>query len=263
MRSSASKALASVAALLVIGIGASLIGLPENASAYSPVEISLNTPTFAGTLSTVSCILKITGGPAEEFDTNFTYKAEIVASNKTGSSVSPSTGTSATGVFNLTVTMPGEAQTIKVRINASSKGELSSDVVTKVRDFEVKVVQPIVITATVYNTGVVDAEDVSAKFYADGIYLGEQVFSLAAGSSKALTYNWTWANIADGEHVVSVVIDDKYGIVEFSDGNNVLSQTIYVGSQGNPIGAILSVGVIIMGVLVALMIMARPAKRKK
>ena len=255
--------MAFLAAALLMAPGASLLGAVGNASAYTPVEISMDVPTFAGTLEKVQCALRITGGPAETEGTNFTYKAEIVADNKTGSSVSPSTGSSATGEFNLTVTMPGEAQTIKVRVNATSKSAESSDSVTEVREYEVKVVEPITITATVYNTGTVDAEDVKASFFADGILLGEQEFSLAAGKSKELVHNWTWANIAEGEHVVTVVIDDDLGLVEFSDGNNVYSKTIYVGSQGNPVGAILTVGVIIMAILVALMFVAKPQKPKK
>jgi subtilase family serine protease len=103
---------------------------------------------------------------------------------------------------------------------------------------------------------------VKAEFYADGILLGEQVFDVAAGESRVVMYNWTWANIDDGEHVVTVVIDDGDGLVEFSDGNNVYSTTIYVGSQGNPIGGVLTVAVIIMSVLVALVYLAKPAKRK-
>ncbi len=260
MRLSSGKTMALLAALLLTASFASLLGVSGTASAYSPVEVSMDVPTFAGALEKVACTLVVTGGPSSVGEGNFTYKAEIIADNSTGSMVSPSSGSSARGVFNLTITMPGEAQTITVRINATSNGE---EDVSEVRDFEVRVVEPIVITATVYNTGSVDAENVKATFYADGILLGEQEFSLAAGASIVLIHNWTWANIADGEHVVTVAIDDEARIVEFSDGNNVYSETIYVGTQGNPVGGVLTVGVIIMSVLVVLMFMAKPAKRKK
>ena len=260
MRLSSGKTMALLAALVFTASLASLVGVSGTASAYSPVEVSMDVPTFAGALEKVACTLVVTGGPSSAGEGNFTYKAEIIADNSTGSMISPSSGTSARGVFNLTITMPGEAQTITVRVNATSTGE---EDVSEVRDFKVRVVEPIVITATVYNTGSVAAENVTATFYADGILLGEQEFSLAAGASIALIHNWTWANIADGEHVVTVAIDDEAGIVEFSDGNNVYSETIYVGTQGNPIGGVLTVAVIIMSVLVALMFMAKPAKRKK
>lgn len=255
-------ALLVLVAMMVGFTGASLLGVSEPASAYTPVEVTLEIPSFAGTLESVKCELTVTGGPAVDYGTNYTYKAEIVADNKTGSSVSPSTGSSASGKFNITVTMPGEAQDIKVRINATSKAEDSDDNIYKVREFEVKVVSPIVITATVHNSGDVDATDVTATFYADGILLGEREFDVPAGESVDLVYNWTWANIDEGEHVVTVVVDDEDGLVEFSDGNNVYSMTIYVGSQGNPVGAVLTVGVIIMSVLVALMVLAKPQRKK-
>lgn len=261
MRPRKPAALAALAVMIVAFSGVSLLGVSGVSSAYTPVEISLELPSFAATLQAIPCTLEISGGPAE-LGANFTYKAEIIAGNTTGSSVSPSTGSAASGVFNLTITMPGEAQDIKVKINATSRTPNSSEYVSKVKEFEIKVVAPIVITATVYNTGHVDAENVTAKFYADGIVLGEQKFAVAAGQSKELVHNWTWANIADGKHVVTVIIDDADGIVEFSDGNNVYSMTIYVGSQGNPVGGVLTVGVIIMSVLVTLMILAKPGKRK-
>lgn len=252
----------ALAALVMILSGASLLGIPGTASAYTPVEVSLDLPSFAGTLEVVPCTLKVTGGPAAIVGANYTYKAEIIADNTTGSLVSPATGSAASGVFNFNITMPGEAQTIKVKVNATSKSLDSTDFVYKVREYEIRVVSPIVITATVYNTGVVDAEDVKATFYADGILLGDMVFAVPAGGSTVVMYNWTWSNIAEGEHVVTVVLDEDDGLVEFSDGNNVYSKTVYVGSQGNPIGGVLTVAVIIMAVLVALMFMAKPAKRK-
>ena len=76
-------------------------------------------------------------------------------------------------------------------------------------------------------------------------------------------YNWTFVKIDEGKHVVSVAIDDPNRIAEFADGNNVFSQTIYVGDVGNPVGAVLTMGVIIMSVLVALTYLQKPPKRGK
>ena len=236
----------------------------QNAQAYSDILVSLDCPSFAGKLESVNCKLTVTGGPAGDVGGNFTYKMEIIADNKTGSLVSPSSGTSATGVFNVTVTMPGEApQTIKLRVNVTSKDLASGDTRDRVKDFEVKVVDPIVITATVYNKGDVDAKNVSAKFYADGVYLGERKFDLAAGQSTSLTYNWTWLSVASGRHSVTVVLDDEDDIVEFSTGNNVYSMTIYVGDESNPLGGVLTIGVIVMSVLVFLTYLQKPVSRKK
>ncbi|HJX04762.1 MAG TPA: CARDB domain-containing protein, partial [Thermoplasmata archaeon] len=90
-----------------------------------------------------------------------------------------------------------------------------------------------------------------------------QIMNLTAGSSQTITYNWTFSSIRSGKHVVTVKIDDPNGLVEFSDGNNEYSITIYVGEQGNPAGGILTVGLMIVIVLFVLTYLQKPAKRGK
>ena len=253
----------AVMALVLPALAA--LPLARDSSAYVDMNLEMPLPSFAGTLEKVPCTLTVTGGPAFGLETsNYSFKAEIVADNATGSSVAPSTGSGSTGVFRLNITMPGEGdQTIRIRINATSRDTDSGDSETKVREFEIKVAQTILIRATVYNTGSVDAEDVSAKFYADGIYLGTKTFDVKAGSSKLVSCNWTWVNVDNGEHEVKVVIDDADGIVEFSNGDNVYTMTVYVGKAGNPLGGILTIGVIIMSVFVFLTYLQKPARGKK
>ncbi len=243
-----------------------LYGGSGNASALSDISIEMDIPTFAGKSQKVPCTLVISGGPAGDLGGgNFSYRAEIIGDNETGSSVFPSSGTSQTGTFKLNITMPGAAsQTIKVRINATS----AEDIITgesryKIRDYEVDIVDPILLQATVYNTGSVDASGVVAEFYADEILLGSMTFDVPAGSSKVVMYNWTWASISNGEHEVKVVVDDPNDLVEFSDGNNVYTMTVYIGSPGNPIGAVLSIGVIVLSVFVVLTFLQKPQRRKK
>jgi hypothetical protein len=256
-----------IAAAAIVALAIPLFAvLPtaQNAQAYSDIIINLDCPNYAGKLEPVSCKLSVTGGPAGDMGGNFSYKMEIIADNKTGSLVSPSSGSSSTGLFNMTVTMPGEApQTIKLRVNVTSEDLNSGDTRDKVKDFEIKIVDPIVITATVYNTGAVQAKNVSAKFYADDQFLGERKFDLPAGESTTLLYNWTWLNVAPGKHTVTVVLDSDDSIVEFSTGNNVYSMTIYVGEKSNPLGGVLTIGVIVMSVLVFLTYLQKPASRKK
>ncbi len=260
----------SVLFALVTAVLLAMLALPatvqlaSNAAAYGGISIQLDRPSFAGKGETVVCTLVITGGPAEDEGGDYSYEAEIVADNTTGSSVNPSTGSSASGVFKLNITMPGEApQKIKIGINATSKG--GSPQVTKYleQEFEMKVVDPIVITATVYNNGEVDALNVTAKFYADGTYLASRIFNVTAGSSVVLTHNWTFDSIRSGKHVITVVVDDANKVVEFSTGNNAYSLTIYVGDEGNPLGAVLTIGVIVVSVFVGLMWLQKPQKRGK
>jgi len=234
------------------------------AAAWSGIAVDLEHPSYAAKGARVQCTLTIAGGPAGDVGGNYSYKVEIQGSNTTGSSVTPQAGTSESGVFKLNITMPRSApQTIKIVVNATSKEWRTKVAVSTEVTFQMKVVDPILIRAEVYNTGPVDARNVTARFYADGVLLTTQIFNVSAGSSSKLSYNWTFASIKSGKHVVTVYVDDPSRVVEFSDGNNVFSQTIYVGKQSNPAGVVLVVGIIIMSVLVALMYIAKPPRRSK
>jgi len=242
----------------------SALPVSKNAGAYSDMTINLEVPAYAAKSEVLACKLTITGGPADDIGGNFSYKAEIIADNETGALLSPSSGSSASGVFNISITMPGYGpQTVTIRINATSTDLASGDSREKVRSYELKVLDPIVLRATVYNTGAVDAKNVTAKFYADGEYLGVRTFDLKAGSSTELSYNWTWVNIDNGKHTVTVVLDDSDDLVEFSNGNNVYTMTIYVGDESNPLGAVLTVGVIILAILVFLTFLQKPSAKRK
>ena len=250
-------------ALVLAPIGLLVASLP-NASAYSSVSVNLEYPTYAGKLQTVQCKLSVSGGPAGDLTGNYSYRAEIVAGNETGSSITPSSGSSADGVFYFNVTMPGAApQKIKIKVNATSIEWRGKDSKSRVSEFEIQVVDPIVIRATVLNNGAIDASNVTARFYADGALIGTRVFNVSSHASVDLEYNWTFFRVDSGKHIITVTVDDPNNLAEFSDGNNVFSRTIYIGKQGNPVGAILTILLIIVSVLVVLMWLQKPVKRKK
>lgn len=253
----------ALAFVLAVPGTAFLMGAPE-AAAWSGISVELDHPSFAAKGSKVPVLLTVSGGPAGELGGNYTYKAEYDARNTTGAAITPSTGTSESGVFKMNITLPEDGpQTLKILINIKSQEWRTKSATFTNSTFEIKVIDPIVITATVYNSGLVDAENVTAKIYADDSLLSTMVFNVTAGSTKQLVYNWTFSKIESGKHIITVTVDDSAGVVEFSDGNNAFTRTIYIGSQGNPAGVALSIGVIIAAILVALMFMAKPPRRTK
>ena len=264
MSGSHKTALAAILALSLAFSGVAVLMTVPEAEGWSGISVDLEHPSYAAKGAKIPLVLIILGGPAAEIGGNYTYKAEIDGRNTTGAAISPSTGTSDSGVFKLNVTLPEDApQTLKILINATSKEWRTKTSTYTESTFEIKVVDPIVITATVYNSGSVDARNVTARIYADGSLLASMMFNVSAKSSEDLVYNWTFAKIKSGKHVITVSVDDPAGLVEFSDGNNEFSRTVYIGSQGNPAGVILSIGVIIAAILVALMFIAKPPRRTK
>jgi hypothetical protein len=256
-----------LAAILVLSLVApALAFLPSapNASAFGGIEVTLQHPSFAGINETVQCIMTISGGPAQDGG-NYSYGATILGTNTTGSSISPQSGASQrSGVFKLNVTMPEVgSQTIKIRVNATSTSVSSTASDTLQQDFEIKVVVPVVIKATVVNSGTVPVSNVTARFFADGTLLSTQVFNVSQNGTKTLSYNWTFLKIKNGKHVVTVTVDDPNNIVEFTDGNNVISRDIWIGKQSNAVGAVLTGGVVVLAILVFLMWLQKPQRKPK
>ncbi len=255
-----------LAILLLTSLIAPMLAVPLSApsvSAYSGIDVQFQHPSFAGLNETVPCVLTIKGGPASDLGGNFSYIIEILGTNTTGSSATPSQSTGPGNEFAVNLTMPEVApQTLTIRINATSTGNNGASEKVQI-DFRIEVVVPILIKATVFNAGEANAVNVTARFYADGELLATQTFDILGGQTKTLFYNWTFLKIKTGKHVVSVTVDEPNNIVEFSDGNNAISRTIYVGSQGNPMGAVLTGAVVFLAVLVFLIYIQKPIRRRK
>jgi hypothetical protein len=139
--------------------------------------------------------------------------------------VSPSTGQGSGDNFTLKVTAPSTTgdMTISVTLSNGTKSTPAS--------FTVHVVDPVVITAQVMNSGNVTLENVPVQFWADGQVLNQTTFTIAANSTKTLTYNWTSSGLSNGEHTVGIVLDPN-GQVKFIDGTTEFSSKFYVGDAG-------------------------------
>lgn len=258
--------LAAFAVVFVLAL--SMVGTlkpSSQAAAYSGVSVDIDSPTFASTHQKVLVTIIVVGGPATDVGGNYTYKdVAMTGRNTTGWDIDKETQTSDNGVFKFNLTMPGEAdQKVKISLNAISTEWRTGNEENTTASFEIRVVEPIVITAEVFNNGNVDAVNATARFYGDGVLLATQVFNVTAGSSEIVSHNWTFSSISDGKHVITVTIDDPNNLVEFSDGNNMYTMTIYVGDEGNPAGIILSVGLIIVVIIFVLTYLQKPAKRGK
>jgi hypothetical protein len=267
-RSMTRHALVLVSAAFMLSLCFAGLSLPaRNASAdtWSIIGIQVDRPAYAGTSEYVSIIVMANGGPAGDVGGNYTV-LELKASGKntTGFDYTPKAPSNEDGYFKINVTMPGEGdQTLTITVNVTSKSADLKAETYNTFDFTIRVVQPIVLKAVVYNTGSVEAKNVTANFFADGALIHSIEFNVSAGKSRELSYNWTFSSIRRGQHEITVTVDDPQSIVEFSDGNNVLSLTIYVGEQGNPGGAVLTIILIIIIVIFVLTYLQKPVKRTK
>ena len=261
--------LASLALAVLIAVPFAVLFVPASSASadiYSSITIQIDRPTYAGVSELVPITITSSGGPAADLGGNYSVSyINITASNSTGWAWAPQSPSSESGVFRLNLSMPGEAnQTITLAVTVRSTAASDSEIETQATvEFKIKVVDPVLISAVVHNSGNVEASNVTAEFYADGELLESFVFNVSANSTRTLFYNWTFSSIGRGAHTITVKIDDPNDVVEFTDGNNVLTKTVYIGEQGNPVGAILTVLLIIIAILFVLTYLQKPAKRSK
>ncbi len=257
-------------ALSILAVAAILLPLlavlpaSPNASAFSGIDVAIEGPTFAGINQTIHLTMTISGGPAENGG-NYSYGATIIGANTTGASVDPASAPSqSSGVFKFNVTMPVFApETITLRINATSQNPTNTVSDTLQKDVKLNVVVPVLLKATLVNKGAVPASNVTAKFFVDGTLLHTAIVNITTNGTQALSYNWTFLKLSRGKHIVTISVDDPNKIVEFSDGNNVITREIWYGKQSNVPGAVLTAGVIVLAVLVFLMWLQKPTRKTK
>jgi hypothetical protein len=105
-----------------------------------------------------------------------------------------------------------------------------SYVPSEVENGEVKENANVTINATVYNSGLGDASNISVSFY-DGSsgpsnnIANFTITNISAGGSQNATINWT---SIIGTHDIYIEVDPENTLVETDDGNNNASRTIHV-----------------------------------
>jgi len=254
--------------MVIIAAFVLLSAMPfAQAEAYDPLYAEIDGPQVVTTNSVTMYTLVMFGGPAEVGVGNYSYKATMTGSGDTyGSFFVPGTVEPTThGTFNINLTAPAEPQTMTITIECSS-ASISQTVKTTI-SFQVKVVDPIVLSTTVKNTGEVGVVGVpiSLQVYQDGAWVEfhRAAIDLAAGESYQYQYNWTAMDLSPGEHKVRMVLDPNNEIVTFEGGESVYETTIYYKMPGYDwVNTLMWVLVVALGVTIFL-VWRRPARGKK
>lgn len=252
-----------VASLLLLSLP---LGQAEEAQ-NEPLYASLDGPLMVAAGSVTQYTLTMIGGPGGEGAGNYSYMATLTGDGETaGRAISPVTGgPKATGEFFLNLTAPSVPQTVTIAVDctSSASGKASTAKVM----MNVVVVEPIVLTASLRNTGNVSATDIpiSLQVLKDGEWMEfhSTTVDLAAGASYAFKYNWTATDLDAGEHRVRMVLDPSSHIVTFEGGDSIYETTIYYKVSGYGwMNTLLWVLVAVLGVTVFL-IWRRPNRGKR
>jgi hypothetical protein len=216
---------------LVVGTS---IALPaaHAATPTSPVTGTIVGPSLVATLKTLKFTLNATGGPADAPNGsrigNITYHIGLAASNLTGVSVSPSEGaivTAAPAVVEFAAGTNPETVVITVEYSSTYKTENVSINITHT----VTIVQPYVISATIYNVAGTTVLGFPLTIDLDGQPVGTvNVPSLTPHGQYNLSFDYATVGLSSGDHTFSISLVGQHGLVRFAGGAQSYSVTVYV-----------------------------------
>jgi CARDB len=228
----------------------SCLALPASAAEANSYQINFNGSDqylIPGQVGTV-----IVNVGADRPAGNYTWTATA-----TTGTVAPASGQGNAENFTLTVTAPTTTGDMALSVS------LSNGTVNNTAKYTIHVVDPVVITAQVKNTGNVTLQNVPVQFLVDGAVVNETTFTIGANSNMTLTYNWTSSGLSNGQHTVQIVLDPNQQ-VKFIDGTTTFSSNFYVGDAGWGLANIvLTIVFVLLLLILFFTYMGRGRKKKR
>jgi hypothetical protein len=224
-------------ALLLVGLllAGTLLSIPlalPSARAAAPsangaLSGNMTGPDVLGYHGVGAYVINGTGGPATAPNGtiigNLTFYVSVTGPNTTGVSVAPGSGAILTGIpgsTKLTVANLSEVLTINVELSSV----LNTSNVSTNFSITVHVVQPFILSTTLYNLGNVSVTSFPVLIDLDGAPVGNvSVPTMLPHSKYALVFQYPTLGLAAGPHTFSVSLTTVHGLVRFANGTTLYS----------------------------------------
>lgn len=226
------------ALLVVLFVSATLATLPlaappaRAASSPSPVTGSITGKTVLAYHGAAEYTINGTGGPAVLSNGtivgNLSYYLTLTGPNTTGVLIAPSTGkilTNAPGQISLTVANVSEVLTISVLLAST----LNSSNVSTNFSLQVTVVQPYILSTTLYNLGSSTVTSFPIIVDLDGTPVGNlTVPTMLPRSTYHFSFQYATVGLSSGQHTFTVYLSSVHGLVRFANGTTVYTVTFTI-----------------------------------
>ncbi|MFQ5837176.1 MAG: CARDB domain-containing protein [Thermoplasmata archaeon] len=252
------------ALLVLLLLVLALIPLPSQAQ--GPVAIFISTPDVAGTGKDVPVSVTVAGGPGEDNGT-FSIKVYLRGEDMEGAAPleeSPLEKSSSDKTFDFNVTMPLAEQQVEIVVEANSTkgGQWSVSSSSKT----VTVLVPLIVSASVVNTGDVEIKDVPVFLYLDGKQVAEtRLGSLKPEEFEEVSFEYLPVGLSVGTHRLEIRVDlNEDGNIDPAMGEVVLQMTFVKEAEPiNPLYIVLAViGAFVAALFVGAAIRQRRATKK-
>ena len=227
----------TVALLLLLllpafGVGVGAFAPGARAAGTPGVTGSITGPTVVSESSTSTFHVYGYGGPAVASNGsvvgNITYYATPTGPNLTGVSFSPASSNftgNRSDTADLTVGNTTETLVIDMMVSSVYQGKNQSTNFS----YTVHVVQPYVVSATIFNPTPSTVTAFTVYVTLDGTVVGQiTVTSLTAGGSYPIHFKYPTLGLSPGDHTFTISLAQEHGLVTFANGQTVYSETFYV-----------------------------------
>ncbi len=253
--------------LLLVGT-AMVAALPLSPASASPLSVATSSPV-TGTVAGPNLLAQNgvgtywvngTGGPAIAANGtkvgNLTYYASVQGVNTTGITFAPDESGIVNGsgpAATLSVNNVTQVLTLVVMISSVLHNESLNTTANESINltYSVHVVQPYIIAATIINPSTATVLTFEVSIALDGTVVGTaKVPTITPGGSYSLSFKYVTLGLSTGWHTFSISLAAEHGLVSFTNGSLVYSQSIYI--PGPPpnytlwyvLGAVLFLGVL-------------------
>ncbi|HXQ48256.1 MAG TPA: hypothetical protein VN842_00545 [Thermoplasmata archaeon] len=221
--------------LVVLFVGATLVTFPLSApgtraaAGSGAVTGNLTGKTVLAYDGVAEYSVRGTGGPAVASNGtivgNLSFYLSVTGPNTTGVSVAPDRGKILTGFpgrVSLTVSNVSEVLTISVLLASTLNQSNESTNFT----FSVTVVQPYVLSTTLYNLGSSSVTSFLVLVALDGTPVGNvSVPTMLPHTTFHFEFQYATVGLPAGDHTFTVYLSTVHGLVRFSNGTTVYSVT--------------------------------------
>ncbi len=199
--------------------------------ATGSVTANITGPSVVALRASTTYIIQATGGPAVAPNGtiigNLTYFAQVLGSNLTGVTLTPTSSLILNGTPGrpiLEVANTTEVLTIQVEVTSVYQTQNQSINIT----YLVHVVQPYVVQATLV-TGSANVGQFTILVALDGTQVGNvSVPNLDANQNYQFSYSYVTLGLSAGTHTFTLTLLVPRGLVTFGNGQNSYSVSFYV-----------------------------------
>jgi hypothetical protein len=251
-------------------IVASVFVIPVQGETDTSIVATVSGPSVVGLGAVTQYTVTVQGGPAATTNGTYSCTATISGGASANSTlINSGSSSSSTGVFKFNLTTTKVVGDLTINVAATSTS-LDGTTITYNNEtkWSVKVINPVVFTVNIKNTGKVQVTNIPVYFYVDysdsnKVPIYTVNVTISASATNTISYNWTTTSLGTGSHELRVEIDPNATFVLFERGGTVQTTTFYYNQGGyGTTNALLYVALIVL-VFVVFLVYRKPMPRKK